>query len=152
MNPARPRAPTTRRPRDLGVNRLIKTVQESGLGHGSNVFAELGSTWFLLLSRPEEAAHTIGKLLLHLGEDNVIWGTDSIWYGPTQPVLDAFRAFQIPDDLCERFGYPKLTAEMKRKILAGNAARVYGVDLDALAVAAATDDLSWTNDVVAAYE
>jgi hypothetical protein len=54
--------------------------------------------------------------------------------------------------MCERFGYPKLTPEVKRKILAGNAARVYGVDLDQLAVAAATDDLSWTNDVLAAYE
>jgi predicted TIM-barrel fold metal-dependent hydrolase len=136
---------------DLGVNRLIKTVQDAGLGPGANVYAELGSTWFLLLSRPEEAAHTIGKLLLHMGEDNIIWGTDSIWYGPSQPVLDAFRSFQIPDELCERFGYPKVTPEAKRKILAGNAARVYGVDLDALAVAAATDDLSWTNEVAAAY-
>lgn len=136
----------------LGVNRLITSVQGAGLGPGSNVYAELGSTWFLLLGRPEEAAHTLGKLLLHLGEDNIVWGTDSIWYGPTQPVLDAFRAFQIPDELCERHGYPKLTPEAKRKILAGNAARVYGVDLDALAVAAATDDLSWTSEAVAAYE
>ena len=137
---------------DVGINRLITSVQEAGLGPGCNVYAELGSTWFLLLSRPEEAAHTLGKLLQHLGEDNIVWGTDSIWYGPTQPVLDAFRAFQIPDDLCERYGYPKITPEAKRKILAGNAARVYGVDLDALAVAAATDDLSWTKYVAAAYE
>jgi uncharacterized protein len=134
-----------------GVNRLVTTVEESGLGHGSNVYAELGSTWFMVLSRPEDAAHTLGKLLLHLGEDNIVWGTDAIWYGPTQPVLDAFRAFQIPDDLCERYGYPKLTPAIKRKILAGNAARVYGVDLEQLAVAAKTDDLSWTDDVLAAY-
>jgi hypothetical protein len=131
----------------LGVNRLVKTVEDTGLGHGSNVYAELGTTWFLLLSRPEDAAHVLGKLLLHLGEDNIVWGTDSIWYGPTQPVLDAFRAFQIPDSMCEEFGYPKLTPEMKRKILAGNAAPLYGIDLDALAVAAAGDDLSWTGRV-----
>ncbi len=30
-----------------------------------------------------------------------------------------------------------------------NAARVYGIDLDALAIAAATDDLSWTRAVAA---
>ncbi len=136
---------------DLGVNRLIKSVQEAGLGPGGNVYAELGSTWFLLLSQPEQAAHTIGKLLLHLGEDNIVWGTDSIWYGPTRPVLDAFRAFQIPDEMCERYGYPKLTPESRRKILAGNAARVYGVDLDELVVASATDDLSWTAQVTEAY-
>jgi len=29
---------------------------------------------------------------------------------------------------------------------------VYGIDLDQLAVAAASDDLSWTNEVKAAYE
>jgi hypothetical protein len=62
-----------------------------------------------------------------------------------------FWAFQIPDRLCEKYGYPKLTPEIKRKIVSGNAARVYGVDLDALRTAAATDDLSWTNDVLGAH-
>ena len=141
--------PYTSETAHLGVNRLIKTVNDAGLGPGSNVYAELGTTWFMLLSRPEDAAHVLGKLLVHLGEDNIIWGTDSIWYGPTQPVLDAFRAFQIPDSMCEKFGYPKLTPNAKRKILAENAARVYGVDLDALANAAAADDLSWTREVAA---
>jgi predicted TIM-barrel fold metal-dependent hydrolase len=135
----------------LGVNRLIETVQASGLGPGSNVYAELGTTWFCLASRPEDAAHTMGKLLLHLGEDNIVWGTDSIWYGPTQPALDAFWAFEIPDRFCEEYGYPKLTPEIKRKIISANAARVYGVDLDALRIAAANDDLSWTNDVVSGW-
>jgi predicted TIM-barrel fold metal-dependent hydrolase len=127
-----------------GVNRLITTVEATGLGPGSNVYAELGSTWFMLLSRPDDAAHVLGKLLVHLGEDNIIWGSDSIWYGPTQPALDAFRAFQIPDAMCEQYGYPKLTAQAKRKILTENAARVYGIDVDALSAAAASDDLSWT--------
>jgi predicted TIM-barrel fold metal-dependent hydrolase len=135
----------------VGVNRLIASVVGAGLGPGSNVYAELGTTWFCLLARPEEAAHTIGKLVLHLGEDNIVWGTDSIWYGPTQPVLDSFWAFQIPDAMCEAFGYPRLTAEIKRKIVSTNAARVYGVDIASLAAAAANDDLSWTRDVLAHY-
>ena len=135
----------------LGVNRLVDTVVEAGLGRGSNVYAELGTTWFCLLSRPEDAAHALGKLLLHLGEDNIVWGTDSIWYGPTQPVLDAFWAFQIPDAMCERFGYPKLTHEVKRKIISGNAARVYGIDLDVVGEAARRDELSWTKEVLAAH-
>jgi hypothetical protein len=37
------------------------------------------------------AAHGIGKLLAHLGEDNVLWGTDSIWYGSPQDQIQAFR-------------------------------------------------------------
>lgn len=68
-------------------------------------------------------------------------------FGPTELVLDAFRAFPIPDSMCEEFGYPEDHPRGKRKILAGNAAPLYGVDLDALAVAAASDDLSWTQRV-----
>jgi predicted TIM-barrel fold metal-dependent hydrolase len=149
--PGMAEGPYTDETSHLGVNRLIKSLEDSGLGHGSNVYAELGTTWFCTLSRPEDAAHTLGKLLVALGEDNIIWGTDSIWYGPTQPALDAFWAFQIPDRMCEEFGYPKITDDMKRKIISANAAGVYGVDLVSLEAAAASDDLSWTRDVISHY-
>jgi uncharacterized protein len=77
-----------------------------------------------------------------------MWGTDSIWYGPAQPAIDAFIAFQIPSELRDQYGYPEITAETRRKILGANAARVYGLDLDAAAAAAATDDLAWTRNVM----
>ncbi len=76
-----------------------------------------------------------------LGEDNVIWGTDSIWYGSAQPLIDALRAFQIPDDMCEEFGYAPLTQATKAKIFGENAARVYGIDLDRARAAQRSDDL-----------
>jgi predicted TIM-barrel fold metal-dependent hydrolase len=134
-----------------GINRLITSVRSSGITPGGNVYAELGSTWFCLVKRPLQAAHVLGKLLLAFGEDNILWGTDAIWYGPSQPVLDAFRAFQIPTELSERFGYPKLTPEIKAKILGTNASRVYGIDLDAARRASRADDLAWTKAAVAAY-
>ena len=113
--PLRLRAGTTRGPlrRERAHSRdrtLIRSLADHGLGPGDNVYAELGTTWFNLLSRPDEAAHVLGKLLVHLGEDNIIWGTDGIWYGPTQPAIDAFRAFQIPDELCERVRLPEAHA------------------------------------------
>src|SRR5262249_9798394 len=98
-----------------GTNRLVTSLRAARIAPGSNVYAELGSTWFCLIRRPEEAAHVLGKLLLAVGEDNVLWGTDSIWYGSPQPAIDAFRAFQIPAELRERFGYPELTHEVKAK-------------------------------------
>jgi predicted TIM-barrel fold metal-dependent hydrolase len=134
----------------LGVDTLVRSLLDHGVGPGDNVYAELGTTWFNLLSRPDEAAHVLGKLLLHLGEDNVIWGTDGIWYGPTQASLDAFRTFQIPDALCEEFGYPKVTPEARRKILCGNAARVYGLDPAALP-RPLTGDLAWADAVLEAH-
>ena len=95
---------------------------------GENVYAEIGSTWWHLLRRPDEAAHVLGKLLVAFGEDNVLWGTDSIFYGSPQGQIDAFRAFQIPADLREQYGYPELTRAVKAKILGWNAANLYGID------------------------
>lgn len=94
----------------------------------------------------------MGKLLVHLGEDNIIWGTDAIWYGPTQPAVDVFRAFQIPDSMCEEFDYPKLTARAKRKILAENAARVYGIDLATIPSPGSKGVLSWTDAVMSQFD
>jgi predicted TIM-barrel fold metal-dependent hydrolase len=136
---------------DQGINRLVTTLAENNIGPGGNVYAELGTTWFAMVKRPVEAAHVIGKLLLAVGEDNVLWGTDSCFYGPTQPITDAFRAFQIPDALCEQFGYPKLTAQTKAKILGLNAARVYGIDADAARETFRHDDLAWTRAAIAEY-
>src|SRR5690606_9195604 len=87
-------------------------------------------TWRELMKAPEQAAHVLGKLVKYVGEDRVVWGTDSIWYGSPQDQIQAFRAFQISDELCERHGYGKLTPQLKRKIFALNAAKPYNVDLE----------------------
>jgi uncharacterized protein len=110
-----------------GVDRLVATLHEHRIGAGANVYAELGTTWFLMLRRPREAAHVLGKLLTALGPERILWGTDSVWYGTPQPLIDAFRAFTIPESMQEEFGYPPLDAEAKERILSLNARRVYGI-------------------------
>jgi hypothetical protein len=132
---------------NTGTNRLVTTLRDAGVAPGANVYAELGSTWFCLIRRPEEAAHVLGKLLLAVGEDRVLWGTDAIWYGSAQPAIDAFRAFSIPADLRDRYGYPELTPAVKAKILGGNAARAYGIDLEAARARTASGDLAWLRAV-----
>ncbi len=112
-----------------GVDVLIRSVREHGV---NNVYAELGSTWRFVMRDPDQAAHLLGKLLKHLGEDNILWGTDSIWYGSPQDQIQAFRAFEISSEFQDKFGYPALTPAIKRKIFGGNAARVYGLKPDAL--------------------
>ena len=143
--------PYTAETADVGTNRLVTTLRDAKLAPGSNVYAELGTTWFCLIRRPQEAAHVLGKLLLAVGEDNVIWGSDSIWYGPTQPAIDAFRAFQIPEEMRERYGYPEITPAMKRKILGENAARVYDLDIDGLRSRTRDDDLAWVKAAIDEY-
>jgi uncharacterized protein len=112
-----------------GVDTLIKSVETNGIARNANVYAELGSTWRFVMRDPTTAAHLLGKLLKHIGEDNVLWGTDSIWYGSPQDQIQAFRSFQIAPALIESHGYPELTPSLKQKVFGLNGARVYGVDV-----------------------
>lgn len=116
-----------------GVDRLIKSHQDAGLRRNQgNLYAETGSLWRYFMSRPDEAAHVIGKLLRYFGEERIMWGTDSIWYGSPQDQIQAFRAFRISEEYQERYGYPALTDEARRKIFGLNGARVYNIDVAAL--------------------
>jgi len=112
----------------LGIDTLIKSLQDNGLPPNSNVYAEIGSTWRQVMTNPTAAAHVIGKLLKFVGEDRLLWGTDSIWYGSPQDQIDMFRAFQISDQFQERFEYPALTPELKAKVFGLSAAVPYGIN------------------------
>ena len=113
------------------------------------MYAELGSTWFLMLRRPVEAAHVLGKLLVALGPERIVWGTDSTWYGSPQPLIDAFRAFQIPERMQAEHGYPPLTADVKERILSSNAQSLYGISDDTLHATDAIRDRSWVTNASA---
>ncbi len=116
-----------------GVDRLVRSLRDAGVKPGGNVYAELGSTWRAVMGDPDEAGHVLGKLLAAVGEDNVLWGTDSIWYGSPQDQIQAFRTFELTAEAQERFGYPALTPAMKEKVFGANAARLYGIDLTKVA-------------------
>jgi predicted TIM-barrel fold metal-dependent hydrolase len=93
-----------------------------------NLFAELGSTFAATVTnRPLECAHVVGTLLRDLGPDAVLWGTDSLLWGNPQWQIDAFRRFQIPEQLVQGHGYPQLTDALKQKVLGENAARLWGL-------------------------
>jgi predicted TIM-barrel fold metal-dependent hydrolase len=113
---------------NVGVNRLITSLRKAGIGPNENVFAELGSTWWYVMRYPTQAAHVLGKLLKYVGEDNVVWGTDCLFYGSPQDQIQALRSFHISEEFQDRFGYPELTKEIKHKILGLNGATLYGVD------------------------
>jgi predicted TIM-barrel fold metal-dependent hydrolase len=125
----------------FGVDRMIRALQESAIGPQGNVYAELGSTWAKIMTEPEQAAHVLGKLLLALGPDRILWGTDCVYNGIPQSQIVAFRMFQIPMSMREEFGYPEITPEIRAKIFGLNAARIYGVDVAATRTAITADDV-----------
>jgi len=95
----------------------------------NNVYPEIGSFFGpLVIADPVLAMHGMGKNIKYYGSDHVVWGTDCLWWGSPQWVIDAFKRFQISDEMCEKFGYSKITKEDKAKIFGLNAAKIYGVD------------------------
>ncbi len=124
-----------------GIDVLCQSLLDAGVAPNSNVYAELGSTWRFLMRDPEQAAHALGKLIAYCGEDNVLWGTDSIWYGSPQDQIQAFRAFEISPEFRQRYGYAELTRRLKAKIFGLNATTPYGVSLDEVKKRAARDTL-----------
>ena len=108
----------------------------------NNVYCEIGS-FFNTLSvvDPVMCAHGMGKNIKTYGSDHVVWGTDCLWWGSPQWGIDAFKRFQIPDDMCEKFGYKKITKEDKARIFGLNAAKLYKVDVKAKRKALPADAL-----------
>jgi predicted TIM-barrel fold metal-dependent hydrolase len=117
---------------ELGIDSLVQSLIDNGVKPNSNVYAELGTTWRYLMRDPNEAAHAMGKLLKYVGENNVLWGTDSIWYGSPQDQIQAFRTFQISREYQERFGYAEITPEVRAKVFGLNSLKPYGLDLAAV--------------------
>lgn len=123
---------------------LIEIVKKNDL---RNVYFELGSTWNGLSGglggRDVPAMHFFGQVMnLPGGEDRIIWGTDSIWGGSPQSQIERFRRFQISDEVAEKFGYKKLTPEIKAMAFGLNAARLYKIDVKAQRKAIKTDKIA----------
>ena len=124
-----------------GTDSLIQSVLDSGLGPNLNVYAELGSTWWNVMRDADQAAHLIGKLLKYFGEDNVVWGTDCVFYGSPQDQIQAFRTFQISEEYREKFGYPEITPAIREKVFGLNALKPYNLKLEDVVRHASTDPI-----------
>ena len=100
-----------------------------------NVYAEIGTTFAsCIITFPTVAAHLFGQFMKIMGDDRIVFGSDSVHYGAPQWQIDALWRFQIPERIREKWAYPELTKEAKKKILGLNSARIYklptGVDDD----------------------
>lgn len=111
-----------------GIDSMITMMKTNGIGPNQNVYAELAGVWNKAMTNPTQAAHIIGKLLLHVGENNVLWGTDAIWTAKPQPVVESFWNFEITQQFQDMYGYPALTKDIKRKVLGLNSAKLFNIN------------------------
>jgi uncharacterized protein len=108
-----------------------------------NIYFELGSTFNALSSSsPEKCCHMLGQMLQTAGPDRILWGTDSIWNGSPQSQIERLRRLKMPQKLIDKHRYPELTDEVKGKILGLNAAKLFGVDVQAARQAIKADKLT----------
>lgn len=100
-----------------------------------NIYIELDEPFGrLALDNPMLCQHALGKAIQTYGVDHILWGTglsarNGAFFGAPQWSIELFKRFQITDEMVQRWGYTKLTAEDKQKIFALNAAKVFGIDL-----------------------
>jgi predicted TIM-barrel fold metal-dependent hydrolase len=111
------------------VTDLAEVPQKHGV---KNVYADIGTTFAVTaVMHPRLAAGVLGTLVKGLGEDHVLWGTDSVWYGSPQWQIEALRRIEIPPDLQEKHGFSPLggaDSEVKEKVLGRNGAKLYGLN------------------------
>jgi len=96
-----------------------------------NVYLALSGNLHMLLVAPRAIQETMGRLLRDVGAHKLLWGSEAPVLGCPQPILEAFMALEIPDDLRRNYGYPQITREDKAMILGKNMARLTGVDIEA---------------------
>jgi predicted TIM-barrel fold metal-dependent hydrolase len=106
----------------------------------SNVYAGLAVVLPFIYPRPRYFAEVMANLLFWLGPDKILFGSDYAIWEPKW-LVEKFMAFQIPEDLQAEFKV-SIDLETKRKILGLNAARLYGLDVDAAQARIKIDSLS----------
>jgi len=97
----------------------------------SNVSAGLAVVLPFIHSRPRYFAEVMANLMFWIGPDKILFGSDYAIWEPKW-LVERLMAFEMPDDLKAEYGAgTEMTMEVKRKILGLNAARLYGIDVDA---------------------
>ena len=115
-------------------------VEETAMAIGRfpNVYANLETTTALLWQAPQRFAAALALLMQWGGPEKILWGTGCTVVHP-QHLLELFWAFQFDARTQDAHGIPPIGPEVKRLILAGNYARLAGLDLDAIRAAQAGD-------------
>ena len=102
-----------------------------------NVYGGMAVAMPFVHARPKYFGRIMSELLFWIGEDRILFGSDyAIWH--PRWLVEQFVDFQIPTEMVEDTGI-QLTPDIKRKVLGENAARLYGIDIEAKKKALAGD-------------
>jgi uncharacterized protein len=92
-----------------------------------NVYIAM-STWINLIKvAPVETAMRLGKLLRWCGSEKILWGSETPLWPSAQTLLDMSWDFQIPDELVDGWGFPRITEQDRTDMFGGNLCRLLGL-------------------------
>jgi predicted TIM-barrel fold metal-dependent hydrolase len=99
-------------------------------GRFENVWLSLSSTVVNIWpTSPWWTYERLGKALMVVGPDRLLWGSEAFIWPDIQGLLNIFDQLQMPEELQDRYGFPEITESMRRKILGLNQARLLGMDV-----------------------
>jgi predicted TIM-barrel fold metal-dependent hydrolase len=98
-----------------------------------NIFLVLPLWFNHYFVQPWEMLHRLGKALLHVGADRICYGTDAFIWPNLQAYIDVLATLEMPEELQDRYGYPPITDDVRRKIFGESFANAVGIDLAAKA-------------------
>jgi len=105
-----------------------------------NVYGGLAVAMPFIHARPRYFAEIMGELLYWLGPDRLLFGSDyAIWH--PRWLIEKFMAFELPEDVQKETG-ADLSLKAKKMILGENAARLYGIDIEAHKTLLSGDDMA----------
>jgi uncharacterized protein len=117
----------------LGMPYVDETMNIAG--RFPNVWVALSGWVNAYPLMPYDCLHALGKALMLVGPDRLLWGTESFLATTVQPWVELFATVQIPDELQDKYGYPPITPEARAKMFGLNQARLLGIDVVAKAKA-----------------
>ena len=82
----------------MGSTEWLELVGGMPKKNRKRVYAEIGSTFAIQIARGGDEPRTSSVSSSRCsGRRNILWGTDSIWWGSPQWLIDAFSCLTIPE-------------------------------------------------------
>jgi predicted TIM-barrel fold metal-dependent hydrolase len=101
------------------------------LARFDNIWVNLETTATMAQRRPKAFEHAMASLIRGKKSiERIMWGTGAMVAHPRPHLEDFARDFRFSDELVDGGVVEQITDEDKRAILAGNYARLHGIDLE----------------------
>ena len=84
-------------------------------GRFPNVYLSLAANLNFVLIAPRLVQQQVGQLLQMVGSEKLCCASEAPFSGGPAPYLRAFMDMEIPEDLCDGYGYPQITRQRSRE-------------------------------------